>query len=221
MRLSRLPKRRLRCLLLTLSIAGTLGVYDLAVADPLESGRIFGEAGKKFTNFKPLPKWPNLLDRYRAEELKDSRCRDSGRGRCPYTEWNEKIAQLRDKPKAEQVREINRWANTWTYVTDLANWGIADYWATPGEFFARSGDCEDYAIVKFISLRALGFDNDQLRIVGVEDLNLQVGHSITLVELDGQVQLLDNQIKGVVRAETVHHYKPVYAVNEDAWWLYP
>lgn len=220
MKLSRLPKRRLRCLLLTLAIAGTLGVCDLAAADSLGTGRVFGEAGKKFTNFKPLPKWPNLLDRYRAEELEDARCRRSGNGRCPYTEWNEKLAQLRDKSKAEQVAEINRWANTWKYVSDLSNWGIEDYWATPGEFFAKSGDCEDYAIVKFVSLRLLGFDDDQLRIVGVQDLNLKVGHSVTLVELDGQVQLLDNQIKSVVRAETVHHYKPVYAANEAAWWLY-
>jgi predicted transglutaminase-like cysteine proteinase len=206
--------------LLLLLLAAQLALAAPAIADAFQSEGVFGQSGKRFNNFRPIPKWPKLLERYRAEERKDQRCRASGRNRCPYDEWKRTIERLRNKNKAAQVREINEFANNWDYITDPVNWGQEDYWATPGEFFRKAGDCEDYAIVKFMSLRALGFSNDELRLAVVDDLNLDVPHSVTLVELYGRVMLLDNQIKRVVPAKTVRHYKPVFAANEDAWWLY-
>jgi len=119
-----------------------------------------------------------------------------------------------------QIREVNTFANTWKYITDPVNYGKPDYWATPGEFFAKAGDCEDYGIVKFMSLRALGFSNDDLRLVAVQDLNLGVGHAVTVVFHDGRYLLLDNQIKQVIDTRAVGHYRPVFAVNEEAWWLF-
>ena len=55
----------------------------------------------------------------------------------------------------------NKIART-TYLEDLANYGLPDYWATPLQFLDRDGDCEDYAIAKFVSLRELGFAADEL-----------------------------------------------------------
>ncbi|WPL11513.1 transglutaminase-like cysteine peptidase [Thiorhodovibrio litoralis] len=211
--------RRERWLMAAIIVAQCL-MLSAAVAGGFDRGGIFGKTGKMFTNFRPIPQWPKLLERYRAEERKDRDCHSSGRGRCPYTEWTRTIERLRGKDKATQVREINRFANNWSYITDPVNWGKEDYWATPGEFFDKSGDCEDFAIVKFMSLRALGFSNAELRLVAVKDLNLKVGHSVTLVDLGGRIMLMDNQIKQVVQASTVRHYKPVFAANETTWWLF-
>ena len=162
----RLCKTKLLLVLLITQLAiASLSTASIAQASSFERDGIFGKTGKLFTNFRPIPKWPELLERYRAEERKDRNCRQSGRGRCPYTEWTRTIERLRGKDKATQVREINRFANNWRYVTDPVNWGKDDYWATPGQFFKKNGDCEDYAIVKFMSLRALGFSNDELRLV--------------------------------------------------------
>jgi hypothetical protein len=36
----------------------------------------------------------------------------------------------------------------------------------------------------------------------------------------GTAMLLDNQISDVVPASVVHHYKPIYSINEKAWWLH-
>lgn len=72
-----------------------------------------------------------------------------------------------------------------------------------------------------MSLRALGFSNDELRLVVVENLNNGVQHTVILVDFHGRVLQLDNRVDQVVRAKTVHHYKPIYAANENAWWLYP
>ena len=54
---------------------------------------------------------------------------------------------------AEQLAAVNRFVNQWPYRTDADNYGRSDYWATPLEFFRRSGDCEDYVIAKYRSLR--------------------------------------------------------------------
>ncbi|MBK1719633.1 transglutaminase-like cysteine peptidase [Thiocystis violacea] len=182
--------------------------------------RTFGQTGKLFTNFKPIPQWSTLLKRYQEEEERNTGCRAGKRGNCPYTEWRAMIERLQGQDRRTQVDEINRFANNWRYVTDPINWGVEDYWSTPGEFFAKAGDCEDYAIVKFMSLRALGFRNDEVRLVAVMDLNLDVGHAVALVNLGGRILLLDNQIKKVIDADSVRHYKPVFSANENAWWLY-
>ncbi|WP_237707120.1 transglutaminase-like cysteine peptidase [Pseudoalteromonas sp. BSi20652] len=45
-------------------------------------------------------------------------------------------------------------------------WKQNDYWTTPLETLGRGlGDCEDYAIAKYISLRALGVIDDKLRLI--------------------------------------------------------
>jgi predicted transglutaminase-like cysteine proteinase len=106
------------------------------------------------------------------------------------------------------------------YITDLVNWGTQDYWATASEFFWKDGDCEDYAIAKYLSLKALGFAQDSLRVVVVQDLNLKIPHAILVVYLDGKALLLDNQVGTVIEAERVRHYRPIYSVNETAWWLH-
>ncbi len=211
----------------TLAIAVLAGLlaaapWPIPPADgaPLGAGRVFGLSGTAFKNFRPIPQWKGVLERYREEQQKDARCRLGQRGDCPYTEWLGVIERLKHSDRLAQLREINRFANRWRYVTDQVNWGVEDYWETPGEFFDRSGDCEDYAIVKFMSLRALGFGNDELLLVAVQDKNLDVGHAVTLASVSGQTFVLDNQVEQVVPATRVRHYRPVFSANEVSWWLY-
>ncbi|MBB4312955.1 transglutaminase-like cysteine peptidase [Roseospira marina] len=189
---------------------------------PAQAGgdRVFGQDGRMMRSFRPIPQWRTLMLRYQEEERRNARCAAAGGGSCPYTEWQGVIARLRGKDPMTQLREINRFANHWQYITDPVNWGQPDYWATPGEFFAKAGDCEDYAIVKFMSLRALGFANADLKLVAVQDLNLRIGHAVTIVSLGGRDYLLDNQITQVIDSSSVRHYKPVFAANEEVWWLY-
>jgi hypothetical protein len=54
----------------------------------------------------------------------------------------------------------------------------------------------------------------------VKDLNLGVGHAILGVITGGQCFILDNQIKSVWTADKIQHYKPIYAINETAWWQF-
>ncbi|MBM3582838.1 MAG: hypothetical protein FJX37_12840 [Alphaproteobacteria bacterium] len=80
------------------------------------------------------------------------------------------------------------------------------------------GDCEDYAIAKYVALKMLGFSMDETRVVAVKDLNLKVGHAILVVFVDGKAWVLDNQIPQGIEAAKIRHYDPVFSINEKYWW---
>jgi predicted transglutaminase-like cysteine proteinase len=82
----------------------------------------------------------------------------------------------------------------------------------------KFGDCEDYAIAKFLSLKRLGWTDDELRVAAVKDLNLNVGHAVLIVYYGGKTWVLDNQIRRVVATASIRHYQPVYSINETSWW---
>ena len=86
----------------------------------------------------------------------------------------------------EQIRAVNLFLNDWQYKSDIQNYGRRDYWATPLEFLRRSGDCEDYAIAKYVSLRQIGFAPEQLRLV-VRDVVRELAHAVLAVYLDDGV----------------------------------
>ncbi|MBK5940067.1 transglutaminase-like cysteine peptidase [Halochromatium roseum] len=219
--MKRTPSRRERRLVVLLTVQlsfSSLLLANTAAAEHFESAGIFGESGKQFTNFRPIPKWQDVLKRFRIEQRRQRDC-DSGGCRDDH-DWMQTLDRLRGKDRAVQVREVNRFANNWRYITDPTNWNQDDYWSTPDEFLKKHGDCEDYAIIKFLSLRALGFSNDDLRLVVIKDLNLGVAHSVTLVRLNDRIMMLDNQIDRVIPANAVKHYKPIFAANEEAWWLF-
>ncbi|MBO6827891.1 MAG: transglutaminase-like cysteine peptidase, partial [Sneathiella sp.] len=100
------------------------------------------------------------------------------------------------------------------------NWGVKDYWAIPKEFFPKFGDCEDYAITKYFTLRALGWKAEDMEIVILQDLNLRIAHAILVVKFEGKKMVLDNQIGLVVDSKRIRHYRPIYSVNENGWWRY-
>ncbi|MEQ8805421.1 MAG: transglutaminase-like cysteine peptidase, partial [Rhodospirillales bacterium] len=142
---------------------------------------------------------------------------------CGNAEWIEFLKSVKDLNKLDQLRQVNERMNKATYVQDKNNWGQNDYWATPQEFMARFGDCEDYAIMKYLSLRMLGWDDNDLRVVAVKDLNLKVGHAILVVYMTAKSGeriplVLDNQIGTVVKASSIRHYQPVFSINQKYWW---
>lgn len=171
-------------------------------------------------NLKPFPKWTGALERYfNQKKLSAQSCGSSKFNPCQLNEWRNTIASLQAQPRQAQLKAINHYINTVKYILDPVNWGIADYWATPNEFFAVDGDCEDYAIAKFMSLRALGIPNNDMRIMIVQDHNLGgIIHGILAVRLDGEIYILDNQIEQVIPAKKIYHYTPVYSINETMWW---
>lgn len=174
------------------------------------------------SNLTPFPKWTGMVSRREKEAtLTDSECGKTRFHPCSVHEWKRLLSSVRDKTLREQLRIINDWSNLHPYVEDMLNWGKEDYWETPYEFMEINGDCEDYAISKYYSLRALGVTPDQLRIIIVQDLNLGgIIHAVLGVYDEGELLILDNQITQVIPAMKIYHYRPIYGVNEMGWWAY-
>jgi len=182
---------------------------------------IFGTREFRSDNLTPFPKWTGALERYFAETGPGGRaCGGGRRDRCDLGAWQAFLATLDGDDRMTAIREVNRRMNRAAYVLDPVNYGMPDYWATPLQFLRRDGDCEDYAITKFMSLRALGVANQDLRIVVLQDLNLRIAHAVLVVFEGGRALVLDNQIRDVVDARAIRHYRPLYSVNETAWWLH-
>jgi predicted transglutaminase-like cysteine proteinase len=182
---------------------------------------LFGTREVRSVNLAPFQKWTGMMTRQLDERpLYEGPCTARRFNRCHLQEWRRLLQELDSKDPMAQLDAVNSFMNRAPYITDPVNYGVPDYWATPLQFLSKDGDCEDYAIAKFASLRQLGFRNAQMRIVVVDDLNLKIAHAVLVVYIDGRAYVLDNQISRVVPAELINHYRPVFSINEDAWWLH-
>ena len=128
--------------------------------------------------------------------------------------WLQMIRGFRGLPSIVQITQVNEAMNKRPYVPE-----IRDYWMSPGEFLKYGGDCEDFAIAKYLALRDLGHAEENLRIVIVNDLMLRIPHALlTVRRTEVGTLVLDNQDKMVRRAADVHRYAPVYSINRLGWW---
>ncbi len=177
---------------------------------------------KRSENITPFPKWTSMLDRYeKQQKISDSECGKVSYYPCSIMEWREFIEKTRSLSFSEQLDAVNKWGNDHPYVEDQVNWGLDDYWETPYEFMDISGDCEDYAIAKYFTLKAMGMPVDHLRVIILQDLNLGgIIHAVLGVYDDGEIYILDNQSAQVKPALKIYHYRPIFGINEDAWWAY-
>jgi predicted transglutaminase-like cysteine proteinase len=209
--------RGLRCLAVGAFVVATLfGRALAAVPQDPPPPPLFGTSEMQSSNIKPFPKWTDMLSRHRAEEQRgDSPCAPTRFIRCSIADWLSFLDGERGKEPRAQLSDVNAFINLHPYVLDKIN-----YWETPREFASHDGDCKDYAIAKYFSLRYLGWSEDGLRVVVVQDLNLRVAHAILAAYVGEEILILDNQARQVVRADSIRHYRPYYSINESHWWLH-
>lgn len=183
-------------------------------------GDLFGYEQVAQADVATFPQWLGALERQLRDDLREGDCAERRINRCHMTRWLAFLARIRALPAREQFREINRYANEKDYVLDIENYQVEDYWAIPRQFFANGGDCEDFAITKYFSLRWLGYPQEELRIVVVQDTNLRAPHAVLAVGRDSDILILDNQVRDVLPHTRVVHYAPVYSINERSWWIH-
>lgn len=192
-----------------------------ALAKTDDRPQLFGYTEIKSSNLSPFPKWTGTLDRYFEErELEDGVCTSTLFNKCHLKDWKEFLATLEGKDLAAQLDAVNAYMNRAPYIIDPINYGVPDYWATPRQFFVKDGDCEDYAIAKYLSMRALGTPTDPMRVVVLFDQNLDLAHAVLAFYTKGTILILDNQIGEVVEHTRIRHYRPIYSLNENAWWMH-
>jgi len=96
---------------------------------------------------------------------------------------------------------------------------VNDYWQTPYQFLQQGGgDCEDFAIMKYMLLRELGWKREDMRIVVLNDTKKKTLHSVLAISLNGKAYILDNQTNIIYETKAIRHYAMIYSINELAWW---
>ena len=107
------------------------------------------------------------------------------------------------------------------YASDQVIYGVEDYWAPPRLFRNRKrGDCEDFALLKYMLLRGAGIPATSLYVTLVTKTGLPTPHMILIVALDEKTLIvLDNFENTPKIYDQDSPYRLMYAVNEDGWWL--
>lgn len=206
---------RVACILLLLA---TLGV-GLAPSPQAAASLLLGSLEQPAPVPEIVPQWQRALAAIRRETPTIEACaRDRATCHGPLAAWLDRLDALKDATPAAKVAGVQAFLNDWPYRTDLEVYGRSDLWASPLQFLAHGGDCEDFAIAKYVSLRRLGLPAERLRIVVLEDTERQVAHAVLTVRLDGEVLVLDNLLAAPVPQERLTHYVPYYSVNELGQW---
>ncbi|HTS91021.1 MAG TPA: transglutaminase-like cysteine peptidase [Stellaceae bacterium] len=180
---------------------------------------LFGTAEYFSSDITPFYKWTEALSRSQTEIASAlGPCPVGATEACAPRPWVALLATLQGLDLRAKAVRVNAEINRYPYVPSQVNWGTANHWETPFEFFRRSGQCQDYAIAKFMALRAAGVPNELMRIVVVRDLAQAVDHAVLAVYVDGEALVLDNQTDAILPASEIVRYRPYYSINEAGWW---
>ncbi len=213
---ARLPDRFRcsRCLFLIAAILIALAGATVAASAGISQLGLFRTRELHSASLKAFPKWQDMLTRFERElaECMPDRCR--------LDEWQRLVASLHGRKAIAQLKLVNSAVNRHRYIEDWANWDLADYWETPLQFLDRSGDCEDFAIAKYLALRAAGMPADDMRLVIVRDYAHHRMHAVLAVYVGKRALILDSLYDAIVEADAIDHYEPIYSINEQGWWLH-
>ena len=118
----------------------------------------------------------------------------------------------------EKLERVNDFFNATPYFTDQEIWGVSDYWETRLEFIGKDkGDCEDFVIAKYFTLKELGVPTTKLYMTYVKSTKFQVAHMVlTYYEKPNAVPLvLDNYNYKILPASLREDLIPVYSFSGD------
>ncbi len=157
-----------------------------------------------------------------TEALLDAATEAFGRDtRMRLLHWQHVVEANQQGPDLTKLEAANQLINENRFVTDRALWGEDDYWATPIELFgARAGDCEDFTLAKYFTLRAMQVDEDKLRVIYVNAVNLNQAHMVLgyYPAPDAEPLVLDNLVRSIKPASMRPDLEPVYTfVGRSLW----
>jgi predicted transglutaminase-like cysteine proteinase len=100
-------------------------------------------------------------------------------------------------------------------ASDETQWGVADHWSAPFETLQSSrGDCEDYAILKYLALRAAGLSEADVKIVILKNIFPDEDHAAVAARVDGEWLILDNRTLTLVRDTDLTRAVPRFVLDQ-------
>jgi predicted transglutaminase-like cysteine proteinase len=156
------------------------------------------------------------------EKLVLEACRDNAET-CPSyaAQFLRLITAVKSKSSRAQVEEANLGVNAAIhYVSDLAQFGELDRWSAPLASLATAkGDCEDYAIAKYVALREAGFPEGELRLLLGRDRTVRQDHAVLAARLDGRWLILDNRWSELREDSADLNFTPLFAIDHAGVFL--
>jgi len=144
-------------------------------------------------------------------------------------DWRRMMAAAQEVDEVERLSRVNAFFNRRiAFEDDIVVWKQPDYWATPLETMGRAaGDCEDFAIAKYMSLRLLGIPAEKLRLIyvrariGGAQSNVSQAHMVVgyFATPGGEPLVLDNLIGEVRPAARRTDLVPVFSFNSEGLWV--
>jgi predicted transglutaminase-like cysteine proteinase len=143
--------------------------------------------------------------------------------------WERLINEYQSRSEWDMINAVNAFFNnTIQGAADEESTG-GDYWQSPLETLVRGrGDCDDFAMAKYISLRLLRIPPERLRVAAVK---YPYGHHAVLLffpsnERDPWVldnlrfehlRIFDSHILRLSGRIELHNLEPIWSVNEKFW----
>ena len=164
-------------------------------------------------------KWRDVLARIDSEEETLAACRASLDACSPAARRLLQLVELgRQRAGRARLGEINRAVNLSIKATsDWSQYGVDDFWSAPLATIEKgAGDCEDYAILKYLALREAGVSPNDLRLLIVSYPRRRTIHAVLAVHLDEEWLLLDNLTMVMVNSLEATQYRPLIALDYHA-----
>lgn len=144
------------------------------------------------------------------------------------TQWDKALTLYQDNEEQQKLDAVNLYINQKLRAdTDLKIWGQKDYWSTPIEALMKEcGDCDDYAIAKYFSLKFAGVPVSKLRLtyvkalIGKEKQKLVQAHMVLTYypAPDAEPLVLDNMANGICPASQRTDLVPIFSFNAEGVW---
>jgi predicted transglutaminase-like cysteine proteinase len=162
-------------------------------------------------------KWQAVEAEIEQEKIVLTRCRTQQACPAAARALLDIVAEGADRSGRARVGWINRAVNLAIIPTsDEAQWGVADRWSSPFETLqTHRGDCEDYAIVKYVALLEAGLSRDDLKIVILRDFVHNEDHAVLAARVDGEWLILNNNSLTLVRDSDMVGAKPMFVLDQD------
>lgn len=140
-----------------------------------------------------------------------------------FSDWQDTINDGVTLNDYDKLNLANQFANRRIrFVSDSDHWHKSDYWATPLESLGtKGGDCEDFAIFKYFTLKAMGVDESKMRLMYVRALLINEPHMVLIYFEDPKAMplVLDNLKTKILPANQRRDLKPIYSFNGQGLWL--
>ena len=140
------------------------------------------------------------------------------------TQWKNLSKRMPSWTAVEKLQNINGFFNRWRSIDDLKNYGTEEYWATPEEFLEKGGgDCEDFAIIKYLALRYFGWPEQNLWLLLGKKHTVGSFHAVLAARTGERKFILDNLSRPpyllIPEEKYMRNFTPFYAMNCLGIWL--